>query len=329
MGIVKSTKLQGRISLIVIAILLLLVPFITNVNNYIMHFFIQAFIWAIVAEAWNLIMGYAGIFSFGQIAFFTIGAFGTGLITQQLGVSPWVSIFYAGIVTAFIGLLIGLPSLRLRGEYICVITYALHLIMPALLYRGEPIGINRGAFIWNIPALNILGYVFKRNAMLPWYYVGIALFAFFMFLIFVVIKSPIGKAFVALRDAELLAKSLGVNEYKYKLIVFSLSAFLTGTMGAFYAHYVGTISARMLGLDFFVKALIMVILGGLGQFPGPAIGAFVIIFLDELLRPLGNFRMVVLGSIVIFTMIYLPKGLMSFSEYSEKLRNLIRKRKEA
>jgi branched-chain amino acid transport system permease protein len=137
-----------------------------------------------------------------------------------------------------------------------------------------------------------------------------------------ILRSPIGRAFVALRDAEPLAQSAGVNDYKFKLIVFSFSAFFTGVMGAFYAHYAETISVRILGLDFFVKALIMVVFGGLGSFPGAAVGAFIITIAYELMRPMGSYRLIVLGVIVILNVIYLPKGMIKIPDYLKKLQIL-------
>jgi branched-chain amino acid transport system permease protein len=319
-GIGKINMRKNRIVLFGILVFLLLVPVITWNNDYIMHFFVLCFIWAVVAEAWDLIMGYAGIFSFGQLGFFTIGAFGAGLLTQQLGITPFLALVIAGILTGCAGFLIGLPSLRLRGEYIALITFALHMLLGPLIMRLEFIGIHRGGFIRNIESLRFFGHSFSRDTLLPWYYTGLALFVIFLLLIYRILRSPIGRAFVALRDAEPLAQSLGINEYKYKLIVFTISSFITGVMGAFYAYFVGDVYIRMLGIDNFVKALIMVIFGGLGTFPGPAIGAFIITFFFESIRPLMNYRLIVLGIFVLLIMIFMPGGLMGFPELARKTR---------
>ena len=305
---------DNRIKLLSILILLLFVPVLCGGSNYVMHFFVLCFIWAVVAEAWNLIMGYAGIFSFGQLAFFTIGAFAAGLITNNYGISPWIGMLLAGVVTAVFGFLIGLPSLRLKGEYVCLVTYGLHLLLTPLILRASPIGVEKGGFIWNIPTLNLFGFHFERIEVLPWYYVGLILSTLLLISIYLVNRSSIGRALVALRDAEPLAQSIGVNGYKYKIIVFILSAFFTGVIGGFYAYYVGTVSTKMLGLDYFVMALIMVIIGGLGIFPGGAIGAFIITLVFELMRPLIEYRLILLGIIVLLTVIYLPNGVMSLND---------------
>lgn len=295
--------------MIYLIVFFLLLPIIMK-NDYILHFFVLSFIWAIVAESWNLIMGYAGIFNFGQIAFFTVGAFTSGLLSIHLGITPLLGLLLGGMSSAIVGFLIGLPSLRLRGEYLALVTYCLHMLLGPLLYRGKSIGIQTGGFIWNIPSIKIFSYIFPRNQVLPWYYTGLILFLLFIYFIYRIINSSIGRAFIALRDAEPLAKSLGIDEFKYKLIIFSLSAFITGVMGSFYAYYVATISARILGLDYFIKALMMTILGGLGAFPGSAIAAFIVTFGFEALRPLEAYRPIVLGVFIIIIIIYIPNGIM-------------------
>lgn len=311
---------KKKIYTIAVIVLLVLMPVLTLNSDYILHFFVLCFIWGVSAEAWNLIMGYAGIFSFGQIAFFTIGAFSSGLLTLQLGISPWFGLLGGGIVAGCVGFLIGLPSLRLKGEYIALVTYALHMLLAALIFRGKAIGIETGGFLWNIPAFKIFGYTFPRDQVIAWYYVALVLFIVMLFFIYKIIQSKVGRAFIALRDAEPLAQSVGISQYKYKLIIFSLSAFITGVMGAYYAYYVAVISSRMLGLDFFVKALIMVLLGGLGRFPGAAIGAFIITFGYEAMRPLMSYRLIVLGIIVILTINYLPSGIMGSVDLIDRIK---------
>ena len=314
-----SRDTRKRVYAFCAVIFLALVPVITGYNDYYMHFLVLCFVWGVVAEAWNLILGYTGIFSFGQIAFFTIGAFASGIVSTKFGMPAWPAMLAASLLAGMAGLLIGLPCLRLKGEYIALVTYGLHLLLSPLIFRAQALGVETGGFIWNLPALTFFGYEFPRGKVLAWYYAGLILFIILLLLIYWIIRSPIGRAFVALRDAEPLAQSAGVNDYKYKLIVFSFSAFITGVMGAFYAHYAETISARILGLDFFVKTLIMVVFGGLGSFPGAAIGAFVITIGYEIMRPLGSYRLIVLGVVVILTVIYLPNGLIRIPNNIGKL----------
>jgi len=283
----------------------------------------MAFIWAIVACNWNLMLGYAGIFSFGQIAFFTIGAYATGILTRSpeaavaagasttiffLGIPPWLGILAGGIVAAAVGFLIGLPCLRLKGIYVALVTFALHEALIAFIIAGRPIGTGGATNLTGIPPFSIGGAIFPTIARTQWYYLILGIGFLMFYIIHRIIHSSIGSAFVALRDAEDYAKSLGVDDYKYKLIVFTLSALLTGIAGGFYAHYMQILSLRLLGLDIFLLVMIMVIIGGLGRFPGEVVAAFVFTYLNELLRPLDVFRAIILGAIVIVTIILAPEG---------------------
>jgi branched-chain amino acid transport system permease protein len=150
--------------------------------------------------------------------------------------------------------------------------------------------------------------------LVPWYYLTLLFFLVFVYAIYRIIRSPVGLAFIALRDAEPLAKNLGIDEYKYKLLVFGISSFIAGVMGAYYAHYFGLISPAVLSLELFLTILVMVLFGGLGVFPGAIIGAFVISFVNEALRPTLAWRLVALGAIVILVMMFMPKGMMGIPD---------------
>ncbi len=129
-------------------------------------------------------------------------------------------------------------------------------------------------------------------------------------IILAVIKSYWGTAFLALKDSEEFAMSLGVSAFKYKLMVFALTSFLTGVMGAFYGHYIGMLSTRMLELDLFCTLMVMLVVGGIGRFPGAILGAFITVTANELLAPLGAYRAVTLGAMVVLLVLLLPNGVM-------------------
>jgi branched-chain amino acid transport system permease protein len=297
--------------LLATVIALAILPIFVHHRTYIMHIMILCFIWGVVASAWNLIMGYASIFSFSQIAFFTISGYTTGMMSKYWGVSPWLGIVPGAILASIAGVLIGLPCLRLKGIFIAVATLALHLSLPTLLSQGRAYGTGGSHGLAGIPPFQVGERVFGH---LSWYYLLLIVFLILLFVIYKVIHSRMGLAFVALRDAGHFAESLGVNDYKYKLIIFAVSAFITGIMGGLLTHYTGAISPAMLGTDLFLVVIAMVLFGGLGRFPGAVIGAFAITFANELLRPTGTFRLLILGGIIVVTMIYMPKGLMGMLE---------------
>lgn len=307
------------VAYLVIAGMFMLLPLFFHDNRYFMHVLILFLIWGVVAAAWDLIIGYAGVVSLGQLAFFAVGGYASGMLSIYWAISPWAGILAGGFVAGVIGFGIGLPCLRLRGVYVAVVTLGLHLVLPTLLMRGRNIGTGGWYGLSKIPPLQL----FSPLELVPLYYVALGIFFLLLFIMYKIINSPIGLAFVALREAESFAESLGVNQYKYKLMVFSMSASFTGMIGAFYAHYISKITPAILNLDLFLLILVMVVLGGKGRFPGAVIGAFVITILNEILRAAEIYRVLVLGLIIILTIIFMPDGLMGSFEF---IRRIIEKK---
>ncbi len=296
-------------ALTAILLVYLILPIFLYDNSLVLHILIMSLVWGVVAASWDLVMGYAGIFTFGQLAFFALGAYTTGLLTIHFGISPWLGILAAGVATALIGAAMGLLSLRLKGIYIGLVTFALHLVLvPLIRVNLEITGGATG--LLGLPSPSIGGFIFESVDKVPWYFMMLAVAFILTFIIYRLIHSPVGLAFTALRDAEPFAKSLGVDDYRYKVLVFTITSALTGIIGAFYAHYVGIISPRILGLDQFLLVMIMVIVGGMGRFPGATIAALAFVIISELLRPLAVYRPIIFGAMVVVAMIFLPRGLM-------------------
>jgi branched-chain amino acid transport system permease protein len=279
-----------------------------------MHLLIMCLIYGAAAGAWDLMIGFAGVFSFAQIAFYVIGAYASAIITNHFGISPWLGIIAGGGIAAGTGLVIGLPCLRIKGSYVALLTFALHLLLEPLLKSEWGIAIGTGGTggIISIPKLAVGGYTFSRLEVVPPFYTALLVSFAAFFIIYKVIHSRWGLAFGAIRDSEPLARSLGVDYSRYKLIVFCVSASLTGMIGAFYAHYIGFLSPRLLGLDMFLMLLVMQVIGGQGLFPGALIGSFIITFSSEYLRVMGVYRLVIFGAMVVALVAAMPKGIMGF-----------------
>jgi len=315
-------------ALLVSFAVLALLPLGLGNNGYIMHLLIMCLIWSVVAVNWDLVLGYGGIFSFAQIAFFVIGAFTAALFGKNLGVSPWLGLFIGGGAACGIGMLISLPVMRLRGAYVALVTLGLHEILPPLIRAGRPIGTGGMGSLVGIPPFQVGSYIFSAMDRVPPYYIALVIFALTMLTVHKIIHSRFGLAFVALRDAEPFAKTLGVDDYRSKLILFGISAFFCGLIGAFYGSYLGLISSALLGMDLFILVLVMVIVGGLGRFPGAIIGAFIFTFLNEFLRPLEEFRPVILGGLAIAVMMGSPEGLMGIPKYFAGFKRFFRAKQE-
>ncbi len=280
-------------------------------DPYFTHLIILSLIWAVVASAWNLIMGYAGIHSFAQLAFFTIGAYAASMLEIFLKINPWIGLPLGGFAAAVTGLVIAFPCLRLKGLYIVLVTIAFHQVIPVFIKLIESTGGDVG--LVGMPHYQFLGYSFGKSK-LGYYYLSLFLFLALQYAIYKIIHSKIGLAFVALRDSEAFTESLGVNRTRCNIIVFLISSFITGMMGSLYVHYLKVATPRLLELETFSESIMMVVIGGLGKFPGAIVSAFLVTFINELLRTAGLIRPIIFGVIIILVIIIFPEGISRLLE---------------
>ena len=298
-----------------------ILPLFLGDSSILMRILTMILIWSVVASCWDLIMGYAGIFSFGQVAFYVIGAYSSAILSVSLNVPPIAAIFMAGIITAIIGVIIGLPCLKLAGPYIALVTFAFQLALEPFLKGplGKAIGSGGSRGIISVPPINLFGMDFSSSELIPFFYFALVLTLICSAVIVVILKSHWGTAFLALKDSEDFAASLGVSAFKYKLLVFAITSFITGLFGALYVHYVGILSTRMLSMEVFTVLLIMIVVGGIGQYPGVVLGAVVTVTANELLRPMGIYRLLIMGGMVVVIVLLLPDGvtglIRKFSDY--------------
>lgn len=284
-------------------------------DSYVQHVLILCFLWCMVAAAWDLTLGYAGIFNYAQIALFAAGAYATAMLTLKLGVPPLVAIPSAAAITTLLGLAIALPCLRLQGEYVALFTFSVHLAMPPLIQLAKGWGTGGTMGLLGVPPIKLFGMALGPMNKIGWYYLALVAAAVSVYVIyFIVLKSRTGRAFIALRDSANFARSLGINEFKYKLLAFTLSALVTGFAGALYAHYTSVVTPKILGNEFILLVIVMLAIGGIGRFPGAVLGAFAVTILNELLRDAGTYRLLILGVLVVLTLLWLPQGLASLKE---------------
>ena len=284
-------------------------------ESYLYHTLILFFIWTIVVVGWDLLLGYVGIFSFAQLVFFAAGAYATGMLSIGLDVPPMAALVLGGATVGVLGLLIGLPCLRLRGEYVALFTFAVHLALPSILIQGRSLGTGGSTGLMGIPPMEVFGHTLRTIDKMPWYFLTLAVAAIAVYVVyFVIVPGRLGKAFVMLRDSEEFAKSLGVNDYKYKLIAFTLSASITGIAGGLYGQYLGVVTPKILGNELFLMAMLMLSVGGLGRFPGVILGAFIITVGNEILRDAGQLRLLALGICVVLSILFMPHGVIHLRE---------------
>ncbi len=297
----------------VITVVMLALPWaLTRVDggNYVTHLIITFFVWGMVAQCWNLIMGVSGIYSFGQLALFQVGAFATGVLSFSFGVSPWVSIWTAPIAAVIASLIIGLPTLRLRGIYVVLLTLAFHELLRNWITTG-PQWISGGGYgLVRVPKLGFEHVLGPQYEKVFYYYTGLVFFGLATYAIWRILNSPIGLAFRALRDSEDYAISRGVDPFSFKLFLFAFSAFFTGLAGGFSAHYNGSASTSLFDFGVMINLLVMIVLGGWGTFAGPIFGSAILTFLTELLRAFDLYRILALGIAMAVIAVAAPEGLV-------------------
>ena len=302
----------------------LLVGFATG--RFILHLLILFMTWGIVTQSWNLILGVGGIFSFAQVALFVVGGLATGIVSQQFGISPFLTIWLAPVAATLAALVIGLPSLRLRGPYVVLLTLAFAELVRNFASQGPTWVAGGGYGLRYVPKFGFEEAWGTGMGRVAYYYIALLFFAAATYVIWRVFHSPIGMSFRALRDSETYATSRGVDPYRFKLLLFALSAFFTGLAGGFLIHYNGAQSPAILGFSLTITLLAMVVLGGWGTFWGPIIGTALLTALPELLRGADIYRNLAMGLALALIAVFAPEGL--FPLVSGWIKGLRSRRKQ-
>jgi branched-chain amino acid transport system permease protein len=289
---------------IVLVALLLSVPLFIK-NAYIMHLVIMTCVWGVVVNNWNLTLGYGGMFHIAQITLFAVGGYMSGIFINQLMISPWLGLLIGGIFAALMSLVIGLPALRVKGIYLILLTFVFHYGVKEMTdhfreFTGGSMGLSVAKF-------SIAGVALKNTQL---YYVILAILALSLLLNYMVVRSYIGKALMAIRDSDVLANSTGINPYKFKLMTFVMAAFVSGVAGAFYASYLSVIGTEIFSFSLIVNALGMIVIGGMGTLFGPIVGSFIITFFMEIFSGLEDYRPILVGSVIILVLLFAPNGLI-------------------
>jgi branched-chain amino acid transport system permease protein len=224
----------------------------------------------------NILTGYCGQLSIGHAGFMAVGAYTTGILTGRLGLPFPVGLLSAGLSAGLIGIIFGLPSVRVKGFYLAITTIAAQFIIIWVINHWSMTG---GFVGMNVPPASIGGLVFKTEA--SQYYLIMVVVAICIFLAKNLARSRVGRAFIAVRDNDLAAEVMGINLLYYKLLAFFIGCFLAGVAGALFAHWTGFLNAENFTLTDSILYIGMVIIGGLGTTIGPILGVLVIRFLQQ------------------------------------------------
>lgn len=282
--------------------------------EYLLHILVITGIYIILTLSLNLVVGYTGLASLGHIAFSCAGAYTSSLLALNYGVSPWLGLLIGAVVAALSGLVIGFPSLRLKGDYLALATFGLGVIVYSVAKNW--VSMTRGPMgLPGIPGF----YVFDYAVSETWtYFILVSVFVFLtLFVIRRVVNSPFGRVLLSIREDEIATLAMGKNVHKYKILVFVIGAFFAGIAGSLYAHYITFIDPSSFTVIESITVLLMVVFGGMGSLPGSFVGAATLVILPELLRFWGMpssvaapLRQMIYGLLLIILMLKRPQGIL-------------------
>ncbi|MGE4439285.1 MULTISPECIES: branched-chain amino acid ABC transporter permease [Alcaligenaceae] len=294
-----------RYVVIIILALLLALPLLAN--DYQLFVASTMLVYCLVAVGLNTVLGYLGQLAFASAAFFGIGAYAAGLSMVHLGFGSLSAILVATVCGGLAGILVGLPALRVRGYYLAIITLAFGELMRWFYVHGDAITYGSGGF--NMPDVSLFG--FALSDMKKYY--------LFLFMVVIgvgasalLLHSRYGRAFVAVRNNEPAAGSLGIAVNRTKIIAFAWSGLITGLAGALYAILNGRVSPDTFGISQMLMHFVIVMIGGLGSLAGSMIGAVLLTGLPELLRNFPGLEEIVFSALLIVVLFFMPKGVGGF-----------------
>jgi len=302
-------------------------PYVSGINPYYYDILISIGINIILAAGLNLVNGYTGQFSLGHAGFMAAGAYASAWLSlsygDALGTSVWatttafvLALFLGGVVAALSGLLVGVPSLRLKGDYLAIVTLGFNEIIKGVIQNAEPLGAQRG-----------LGGMVQHTT----FFWTFAFAALTVYVVLSLVRSTYGRGFLAVRDDEIAAEAMGINTTKYKVLAFVLGAFFAGIAGGLYAHFKQFIHPEGFNFMKSIDVVVMVILGGMGSTAGVCVAAALLTILPEVLRYVSKIealphwlqqvaenRMILYSLLLIILMLTRPQGLFGAGALKKK-----------
>jgi branched-chain amino acid transport system permease protein len=263
-------------------------------------------IYALVALGLNLLMGYTGQIAAGHAGFLALGAYFTAIIGENLQWMPCpVTLLLAGIFTGAVGFLLGIPILRLKGFYIAMATIAFGVVVSEVILQWS--SLTGGDDGFSVPTAHIGGFVFDSDYKL--YYLIVPITLIMTLLAKNLVNGYIGRAFIALRESEIAAQTIGIDLAMYKTIAFAISAFYTGVAGGLFAYLITYLSPDAFTIELSVDFVAMIVIGGMGSILGSIIGAVILTGMQQVLAGLLDLQVLIFGISLIVFMIFMPKGI--------------------
>lgn len=304
----ESNPVIQRMLYALLLVVALLFPF---VNDYQTTILTTALMYVILGLGLNIAVGLAGLLHLGYVAFYAVGAYTYALLHLYYGVGFWTAVPLGGLLATLFGIALGIPVLRLRGDYLAIVTLGFGEITRIVLENWD--GLTHGpSGIAQIPKPGLFGLeLTTQQGVMYVYYLAVGLAVITVFATYRLQNSRIGRALMAMREDEIASQAMGINITRTKLTAFALSAFFAGVAGVLFAAKTGFINPQ--SFTFMESAIILsiVVLGGMGSILGVIIGALILILLPEYLREVGNYRMLLFGASMVVMMIFRPQGIVS------------------
>lgn len=253
----------------------------------------------------NIVVGFTGLLDLGYAAFFAVGAYTTGILTTDYHISYWISFVLAGLFAAVAGVIIGAPTLRLRSDYLAIVTLGFGEIVQTSANNLQFTGAATG--IYGIPRPHLGFYQFSGGMDI--YYLMLVLALLVLFFVVRLENSRIGRALKYIREDEDVAEAMGINRVRLKLLAYTLGGTFAGFAGSLFAINLTAIAPQSFSFMQSVMVLLAIVLGGLGRLPGVVLGAVLVIVLPELMRSFSSSRLLVFGILLVVMMIFRPQGL--------------------
>lgn len=289
----------------------LMLPLVMT-NNYYLGIVNYMILFSILCMGLNLILGYTGLLSLGHAAFYGLGGYTTAILITRHGFNFLACLLISGVVALLFGVLLGWPTRKVRGDYFCLLTIAFGEIFR--LVAQAWIEFTNGAMgIVGIPIPTLLGWSIRTEV--DFYYLGLILLAFTYITLSLLIHSRFGRAFIAIREDELAASVMGINTSIYKIIVFGIGCFYAGIAGSYLAVYQTTVTPSNFRLEESCLMIIMVIVGGMGSLLAPIAGVIVMTLATEYFRGISEYRMLIIGVIMVAVLLFRPQGIFGTSAF--------------
>lgn len=296
-------------ALLAVSIFALVFPFVFSL--YQTNIMTTALIYVVVGLGLNIVVGLAGLLDLGYVAFYAVGAYSYALLNYHYGISFWLALPIGAGFGALFGVLLGFPVLRLRGDYLAIVTLGFGEIIRLILENWNDFSFGPSG-IANIPRPGFFGIQFSLEGATAFiYYLMIALSLFTIFVVRRLQDSRIGRAWIALREDEVACQAMGIDKTRTKLTAFALGATWAGMAGVVFAAKTTFINPASFTFWESVIILCVVVLGGMGSIIGVILGALVLILLPEYLRAFSQYRMLIFGAVLVLMMVFRPEGIVS------------------